>query len=206
MRKLLISVFVCFLFSSITAYGKELPGDYPSIEAKTVCTRLDTFSLAKAKMESPTLSEMGDASRQMSYWLDVEENSPVTFQVITPYSAARYLFYKADAQYKPISREALVDLTDFNNVLYLWVRPAAKKAKAPITHVVIEKDGIIYQPLPPQYIANTLKDVVPDWDRQLWAFPANLLDGKSAVRVIAVNSKDQKTSVVLSPAKQFALK
>jgi len=154
------------------------------------------YSLGRASFE-------GEAGRRFATALlaGVEVGgAPLSFYLMTPYSAARYRFYQAKKQFESLAVEDVTrDLGPIDTAIVVVTQDADVERLAAnmagfgslvynklITKVVVKRGEIVYQPLGNQGAG--------------WAFPLQVFAGEDDLEIIAVSSDNRQATVILTPS------
>lgn len=131
--------------------------------------------------------------------------APLRYQLITPYSLARFVYYKTERQFKEPQPATIQDIMKHKNVawVFLWGTGSMDYAVGmfpppPIANVVIRKNGVIYQPLPKDQFTPTTFSVIGILESQVWAFPLDLFSKEGDFEIIAVDTQDHQKPLKIS--------
>lgn len=191
-----------------------IPPDYPIIKTKTTLRMLTETTLKEAKAEIGKVDSFQREANRYGYllgskgyndfaakfWLGIASGkTDIEYTLITPYSAVRYEFWRANKQFKPVDNVALDYYMNHKDIVCLVIAPKdaanqnfmesycgyiARKYEAAISNVVIRKNGEVFQ------------SVLRNGDK--WYFPIHLFVGTEEMEVIAVDSDNEQKVLKVS--------
>ncbi|WP_346352911.1 ankyrin repeat domain-containing protein [Azotosporobacter soli] len=191
-----------------------IPADYPTIKTKTSLRMLSENTLKEAKAEIGKVDSFQREVNRYGYllgskgyndfggkfWFGIAGGkTDIEYTLITPYSAVRYEFWRANKQFKPVDQAALDYYMNHRDTVCLVISPknaanenfweryngySAHKYEATISNVVIRKNGEVFQ------------NVLRNGDK--WYFPIDLFVGSEDMEVIAVDADNEQKILKVS--------
>lgn len=199
LKKILLVVLVGLLFNSIAI---AIAMAYP--------IKLDEETLLQAKAESKFVGKYGnDDVRQYSYMLGEKEypflnmQAPILIDMETPYSVAKYRFFRENTLYDNFTdndKKALID----RNTIKLITRCVAHAQSMsliplPIKNVVVKKNGVVYKS-----VAQPVTDFYSV--KREWILPIEVFDGSYDVEIIVIDTYDNIKPLKLTKEKLLNIK
>ena len=196
MKKILLTVLMCLFLSSVAMA-------YP--------VRMDNTLMLQAKVDSVLVGKFGnDDVRQYSYMLGdkgygfLSMQAPIKIDIETPYSTAKYRFYKESTIYTDFTDSDKENIIANSNTVNIITRCNAMAAMArfiplPARNVVVKKDGVVYKSVPNEitnYYSSTRK----------WTLPIELFDGSSDIEIIVIDIYDNAKALKVNKEKLFNIK
>lgn len=180
LKTILLVLSLCFIFNNTTMA-------YPII--------LDKESLLQAKNESQSLGKYKNNDvRQYSYNLGekgygfLNKQAPIKIDIATPYSIARYNYYKESTIYEDFTDFEKEELIANANTIKVITRCNSMAGRVgfiplPAKNVIIKKDDITYKSIPEE-TTNFYSE------KRAWLFPIDIFDGKSDIEIIVIDMYD----------------
>lgn len=163
---------------------------------------LDQDTLLQAKSESEKLKDIGDWNRQVAYFLGAKSYdfftnaSPQRVQLITPYSMARYAYYKSGVNYLEPNPAVLKDILSKNDTVWVWIWSdgaydhVTKMSRIGVTNVVVKVGNEIHQPSGKLLAAFNVYGV-PEY--QLYSFPISVFKkSNTPFEIIIIDAADKR--------------
>lgn len=164
--------------------------------ANTTLPLLDTFYLNKARFDSPSVSQYANGSiEQFAYYLGKKEYgfgyryAPIGVAVITPYSLARYGFFKESQIYRDFTPGDQKMLLDNNDTVFVVTYPAGAYTAgypASVQNVVIKTKGEVFKPINSEITLQSKWNLPGTW----WAFPIGLFTAKADIEIVVIDEYD----------------
>ena len=204
-----------FLTPSAHAEGVTMES-YAQLRGSSPLSKLDYVDIAEARRTAPELKEVGDWYRRVAYILGTKEYAlttgwtPLTVQLVTPYSLTKYLYYQANEKLEAPNQDLLNEIAAQKDVVWVWIWSngtyslLSSSSPAPtVENVVIRTkdnelcnylDKAAYIPVNAMAAAN-----VPQG--QLWPFPAKLFSGSNIpFEIVIVDSQGNKKPLKFAEA------
>lgn len=195
MKNILLTFLLLFFSQSAFAFPIQL-NDNTMAQAKADCQSVGKFDNNDVRQYSYMLGEK-------SYGF-MNNQAPILIDIETPYSRARYNFYKESTIYRDFTDNEKSELIANKDTVKIITRCHAmatsmRLISLPAKNVVIKKNGVVYKstPLPVEsyYLA----------DRK-WLFPIELFNGSSDIEIIVIDAYDNVKPLKVTKEKLSGIK
>jgi hypothetical protein len=224
----LLLIFAIGVVNAESTPGMAFPELYPTVSSTTRLIVLDDSAISQAERDILNLEKIRDAENYLrryeeswisapGYYLGYQipgfgsGKTPVSFGLITPYSAARYVYYKANSNYSLVNPAFIDDIKQYKNVAYVTVYSlertkddAAYNGVVRFKDVSIKKGNTIYPSLPKEkFLPRVVTSMA--YEYMLWPFPIDIFanDGEP-LEIQATDELGGKRKWTI-PQKQFNL-
>lgn len=185
-KKLTLNYMVILMENQQNASNNDQP---PLSPENTLFYKLNDSLLSSLK---------NNFQNRKTYYYDLTKinSSPMTFRIITPYSALCYGYQIEKKTSIRFTTEDIQDIVDCKYYVFIkafrWVKVGSTLQAVPVKNVVLRKKGIIYHSNSIYPLAFAKWGILSE---QIWAFPIGLFD-YDTFEIIAIDPIDQKQSII----------